>query len=60
METKFVKIKELKKGITFIFNHKKYEVKRKYSKWKRDDDSFLMTTCKEVFYNGELLVAIEN
>lgn len=53
-----VKISELKKGMQFLFNHEVYRVKQKYSKWKKYDDPYLLTTSGQIFYNEGLEVQL--
>jgi len=49
-------IKDLKKDSKFRFNDTIYKVKQKFSKWKTNDDPYLLTNNGEIFYHGELEV----
>jgi hypothetical protein len=51
---KQIQIKELKKGNKFWFNNTLYTVKQKHSDWKKDGEPYLLTTCGQIFYFGEL------
>jgi len=51
-------IKSLKKGSKFKFNYTIYEVKQKFSDWKKNDEPYMITTCGQLFYFDELEVEL--
>lgn len=54
-----ITINKLKKGDLFIFNDTTYEVKQKYSNWKKNDEPYLLTRCGQIFYYDELEVILK-
>lgn len=53
---KKVFIKSLKKGDQFKFNNTTYTVKQKYSDWKKNGESYMVTTNGQIFWFNELEV----
>lgn len=49
-------IKDLKKKDHFKFNYRIYQVKQKFTDWKKNDGPYLVTFCGEVFWFEELEV----
>lgn len=51
-------IKHLKRGNKFIFNGTVYTVRQKYSDWKKNGESYLITVCGQLFWFDELEVEL--
>jgi hypothetical protein len=51
-------ISKLKKHDRFRFNGIIHVVTQKYSDWRKDNEPYLKTDCRNIFYNGELEVEL--